>query len=126
MWRTLMAAGLGALLLSCGGGIDSYADAVDAQAEIMQEMVSVLEGVTDEASAEKAAGKIEALGTEMAEIAALIPDLPRPSREELEAIGQQQREQGREFQNKTAAQMMKLAQYPVLADAWTRAMSNMR
>lgn len=108
------------------GGIDSYADAVDAQAEIMNEMISVLEGVTDEESANDAAGEIEALGTRLAEVASLIPDLPRPSMEELEEIGQQQRAQGREFQNKAAAQMMKLAEYPSLADAWTRAMSKIR
>lgn len=92
----------------------------------MNEMVSVLEGVTDEESANDAAGEIEALGTRLAEVASLIPDLPRPSMEELEEIGQQQRAQGREFQNQAAAQMMKLAGYPSLADAWTRAMSKIR
>ena len=126
MWRNLMVAGMGALLAACGGGIDSYADAVNAQAEIMEEMVSVLEGVTDEKSADAAADEIEALGKRLMEIGALMPELPRPSMEEMEAIAQKQREQGREFQNKAAAQMMKLAEYPSLANAWTRAMSNMR
>lgn len=126
MWRFLMATGAGLLLASCGGGIDSYEDAIEAQAEIMNEMVSVLEGVDDDASAEKAAGKIEALGTRLGEIAMMMPDLPQPSREELQEIREERQEMGREFQNTAAAQMMKLAEYPALADAWTRAMTNMR
>ncbi|MDJ0926635.1 MAG: hypothetical protein QNJ73_03205 [Gammaproteobacteria bacterium] len=123
MWRTLMVAGVALLIASCGG-VDSYEDAVNAQTEIMMEMLEILEGVDDEASAEKAAGRIEALGTQLAEIAKQMQEMPRPSIEELQEIGEQQRARTMEIQQKAVPQMMKLAQYPALREAWTRAFQN--
>ena len=123
MWRTLTIVSVALVCASCGG-VDSYEDAVNAQTDIMAEMLEVLEGVDDEASAEKAAGKIEALGTQLAEIAKQMQEMPRPSMEELQEIGQKQRARTQEFQEKAVPQMMKLAQYPALREAWMRAFQN--
>lgn len=127
MRRVLMAAVAGVLCVSCGGGgISSYEDGMKAQAEIMEEMVDVLEGVKDQASAEKAASEIEALGTRMADVIAQVRTLPPPSREQMQDIAEKYGADGREFQTKAAAQMMKLAEYPALSEAWMRVMSNMQ
>ncbi len=112
------------LVCACGGGIRSYEDGARAQAKIMKEMVSVLETVEDEASANKAASKIEDLGTQLTELSKQIAKLPRPSHEELQKISQNMGTEQQEFQKEAMPQMMKLAKYPVLSQAWSRAMAN--
>ncbi len=92
----------------------------------MHDMISVLRDVDDESSAEKAAGKIEALGERLAEISSQLAELPRPDANEMLDIAQKQRGDMQAFQQDAATQMMKLAQYPVLMDAWMRAMENIR
>lgn len=114
-----------ALCVSCGGGVSSYEEGIEMQADIMEEMLEVLEDVDDEASAEKAAGKIEALGTRLTEVAKQIQQLPEPSMDELQRIAKGQSDKRRDFQEKAGTQMMKLAQYQSLRDAWMRALSNM-
>jgi len=126
MWRAILVITLGLGLSACGGGIGSYEDGMDAYAEVMEEMVDVLEGVTDESSAEKAAGKIEKLGNRLAEITAQVAELPPPSSAEMQALAERQREKMQSFQQNAATQMMKMAQYPALMDAWMRAMENMQ
>ena len=125
MWRIMTITTAALLCVSCGGGIDSYEDAIDAQAEVMEEMIGVLEGVDDEASAKKASGKIEELGTRLGEIAKQVQALPAPTPEEMQEIAQKQMAQSQEFQRNAQSQMMKLAQYPSLMEAWMRAMQNM-
>ncbi|MDH4048967.1 MAG: hypothetical protein OEW68_15515 [Gammaproteobacteria bacterium] len=115
---------LGFLCASCGGGINSYEDAANAQAEIMSEMIDVLEGVTDQASADRAAGKIEDLGNRLADVIGQLRDLPEPTASEITAMSRKQGARMQEFQSKAMPQMMKLAEYPVLFEAWTRAMEN--
>ncbi len=126
MKQLFFVASLALLCNACGGGIDSYSEGARAQADIMREMIEVLEDVDDEDSAEDAAGEIEALGVRLREISIQVSELPRPSAEEMQAIIREQSESQREIQLKTAEQMMKLAQYESLTNAWTRAMSNMR
>ncbi|MBT8090276.1 MAG: hypothetical protein KJO01_08725 [Gammaproteobacteria bacterium] len=114
------------LVAACSGGIGSYEDGIEAQAEVMQEMLGVLEKVDDESSAKKAAGDIEALGNRLAEISGQMRELPRPDASEMRDIMQKHSAAMQEFQQDVGAQMMKLAEYPVLTDAWMRAMGNMR
>lgn len=126
MRRFLMATVVGLMCASCGGGgISSYEDGMEAQVKIMEEMVDVLEGVTDEASAEKASSEIEALGSRIGDVIAQLQELPEPTTEEMQEIAAKYGEQGQEFQKRAASQMMKLAEYPSLGEAWTRAMANM-
>ena len=125
MKRIFTAAIVTISLASCGGGINSYEDAMNAQADLMGQMIKVLEGVNDEKSAEKAASKIETIGEQMAEIAKKVQDLPRPSMEEMQKLSKKQMEKSRALQG-DAQQMMKLAQYPALGEAWTNAMMKAR
>ena len=120
---TLMAVGL--ILSSCGGGIDSYEDGMEAQADLMEEMISVLKGVEDEDSANKAAARIEEIGAKMADIANRVSALPRPDAEEMQELADKQRDRMRSIQQDATEQMMKMAQYPVLRDAWMKAMRDM-
>ena len=126
MLRVMTISALSLILTACGGGIDSYEEGLEAQAELMREMIGVLEDVNDEASAKKAAGKIESLGSRMGEIAMQVSELPQPDAQEMQEIAKQQRAAMQEFQQDTMAQMMKLAQYPVLQEAWMNAMSKTR
>lgn len=126
MWRTISVITLGLTIFGCGGGISSYEDGFDAYAEAMKEMVGVLEDVTDESSANKAAGKIEDLGNRLADITAQMADLPRPDAKEMQEIAKKQRAEMQAFQQDAATQMMKMAEYPVLLEAWMRAMEKMK
>jgi hypothetical protein len=119
----------GLIVAACGGdggSIDSYEAGVEAHTKVMTEMVKVLEGVTDEASANKAAAEIEELGGRLASISAQMAEIPRPDAAVLQKLAKQRRAEGMAFQERAAAQMEKLAQYPVLLEAWTRAMDTMR
>ncbi len=126
MLRVIILMSFGLIISACGGGIDSYEEGLEAQAELMQEMISVLEDVTDEASAKKAAGKIESIGGRMQDIAMQVAELPKPNAKEMQEIAKKQRKEMEAFQQNAMAQMMKLAQYPVLQDAWMSAMENTR
>lgn len=124
MLRAFTLISIGLVISACGGGIDSYEEGLEAQSKLMQEMISVLEDVTDEASAKKAAGKIESIGGRMGEIAMQISELPQPNAKEMQEIAKMQRREMQAFQQNAMAQMMKLAQYPVLQKAWMNAMEN--
>ncbi len=126
MWRLVSVIASALLITACGGGIGSWEEGIEAQSEIMHDMISVLRDVDDESSAEKAAGKIEALGERLAEISSQLAELPRPDTNEMLDIAQKQRGDMQAFQQDAATQMMKLAQYPVLMDAWMRAMEKIR
>lgn len=126
MLRVMTVIALSLILTACGGGIDSYEEGLEVQAELMREMIGVLEGVEDEASAEKAAAKIESLGSRMGDVAMQISELPTPDADEMQEIARQQRAAMQEFQQDSVAQMMKLAQYPVLQEAWMNALSKTR
>lgn len=126
MRKVIALATFSLLIAACGGGIDSYEEGMDAYSELMQEMVGVLEDVDDESSAEKAAAKIEKLGDRMAEITAQVAELPRPNAQEMQELANSQMANMQAFQQDAAAQMMKMAEYPVLMEAWMRAMSKMQ
>ena len=124
MSRILMVAVLGLLFAACGGGIDSYEDGMEAQLEIMEEMMDVLADVTDQASAKAATPRIEALGNRLAEVTAQIRALPKPETEALQEIGKSQSKRTQEFLEKLVTQQMKLAEYPELKEAFARASAN--
>ena len=126
MWRVIFLAIVGLQCIACSGGISSYEEGVEAQSEVMEEMLSILEGVTDEASAEAASSEIEALGNRLADIAQQFQELPEPTAGEIQEMQRRQQARQQDFQNRAVPQMMKLAQYKSLSDAWTRALMNMQ
>ncbi|MGA8206133.1 MAG: hypothetical protein WB812_16585 [Woeseiaceae bacterium] len=125
MRRAATLIALGLILSSCGGRVDSFEEGMEAQADLMEEMIDVLKGVDDEASAKQAAGRIEEIGARMAEIAKRISALPRPDAEEMQKLAEKQRDRMRSIQQDATKQMTKIAQYPVLRDAWMKAMRDM-
>ena len=112
--------------VSCSSNIGSYEEGIQAQQEVMEKMINVLESVNDDASAKSAAGKIEELSTRMLEIATQIAKLPKPNAKEMQEIAKKMGKQKRELSQKAATQMMKLAKYKPLGEAWTNAMKNMK
>lgn len=124
MWRIAVITLSGLVITSCGGGIGSYEDGMEAQADLMGEMISVLKGVDDEASANKAADRIEEIGGKMAEIANQMKELPRPDAKEMQELAKKQRAKMQAIQQEAMQQMVKIAQYPVLQDAWMNTMNN--
>jgi len=126
MRRIITMLALGLIISACGGGISTYEEGMNAYADVMEEMVGVLDSVTDKSSAENAAGKIEALGNRLGKITSQLADLPRPDAKEMQELAKNQRARMQDVQQDAAAQMMKVAEYPVLLDAWMRAMENMR
>ena len=74
----------------------------------------------------EAAAEIEDLGRRLASISAQMAELPRPDAAQVQELAKQRRAEGMAFQERAAAQMEKLAQYPALLEAWTRAMDTMK
>ena len=126
MWRILGVTIVCLLCTACSNSISSYEEGIEAQAEIMAQMVSVLEGVTDQESADKATARIEALGDQLAEVTAQVKGLPQPTLKEMQEIAQNQRAQQEELQKNAVSQLMKLDQYDSLHKAWTRALAKLR
>jgi len=117
---------VGALLLlcvACGDSIDSHEDAMEAQIDVMDEMIEILEGVTDAASAKGAIPDMEALGKRMAEIAEQVKKLPQPTMEEMQSMQSDYMTRLQDSQKKVYATLSKLSEYPELSRAMTRAMA---
>ena len=114
------------LCAACGGSVDSHDDAMAAQIDLMEEMIEVLEGVTDEASADAAIPDMQALGKRGAEIAAQVKKLPQPSMKEMQAVQKKHAKRMQGMQQTLGQQFQKLAKYPKLGKAATEAMSGMK
>ena len=117
--KILSIAVLVALCVACGDSIDSHEDAMEAQIDVMDEMIEILEGVTDEASAKGAIPDMEALGKRMAEIAEQVKKLPQPTMEEMQAMQSDYMKRLQDSQKKVYATLSKLAEYPELSRAMT-------
>ena len=115
---------LGLLCAGCGGGVDSYEDGMEAQADVMEEIVEILEGVDDEASAGEAASEIEALGERLAEIDSQMQKLPPPTMDEMQEFAREHGKRRHELQQKASAQLAKLGEYEALRRAFSRAMAS--
>lgn len=127
MRRIVAVVGLGLVMAACsGGGVNSYEDGIKAQSKAVEDLIGVLKGVDDQASAEAAVAKIEKLGDRLAEIAQQMAELPKPSPEELRQLAEQQMAKPTELLGQSSDQLRKLGEYPVLADAWTRAMAKLK
>lgn len=117
---------LGLFLVACGGSVSDHDEAMEAQMDLMEEMVGILEGVTDKASAEKAKPEMEALGKKAQKLAEEIEKLPQPDQAELKRLQEKYQPRMEEFQKKAMEHMMKLMTYPELSEATQKAMSGMK
>ena len=122
MFQRLVSVAALAVLIACGGSIDSQEDAREAQIDVMEEMLDVLEGVDDEASAKDAVPDMEKLGERLAEIAEAVQKLPQPTQEEMMELQKKYAGKEAELQKKMQTEMSKLMKYPELAQAMTNAM----
>lgn len=113
------------VVLFCGlGGCKSKHEAVaDDMTAVMSEMCDILDGVTDQASAEAAVPKIEQLGTRMKDIVERAKALGTPPKEEQERIQKKMTDQQQKLQARMQANGQKMAQYPVLMQAFMKMMT---
>ncbi|HKL64221.1 MAG TPA: hypothetical protein VJ883_12680 [Woeseiaceae bacterium] len=101
--------------------VAAYEEAIDAQREVVGELTAVLEGVTDEASAEAAAPRIEELSRELQSLAMRINAIPQLPYAEQQRISEE-RAGSTAARRERGKQMLKIEQYPVLKEAWARGM----
>lgn len=120
---------MGAVVLAaCGAGPGddagpgTYEDALDRQSRLIAELTSALAEVTDEASAEAAAPRIEELSAQLQRLAVHINEMPPRSFEESQRLTEERAAGRAESRRESARQMRKIEQYPVLQEAWKRGM----
>lgn len=104
-----------------GDDVMAYEQALDAQRKLVAEITGVLEGVTDEASAAAAAPRIEELSGELQRLATHLNAMPQLPYAEQQRITQE-RAGSTAARRAAGKQMLKIEQYPVLKDAWSRGM----
>jgi hypothetical protein len=114
---TTLVLGLG--LAACGGG--DHEAIIEEQADLMDEMLDILEGVTDEASAKEAAKKLEALAEDMQALAKRAEELGEPTPEQQKRLEEISKERQADAQKRMQAIMTKLMQYPELGEAFSKA-----
>ncbi len=95
-------------LVGCGG--DPYAAVLEDGKAAQAELIGILESVTDTASAEQAATKIEAMGEKMRDITARQDALPEPTAEQAEALAAEAMED--DMTAKVGGEMMRIMQIP--------------
>ena len=69
---------------------------------------------------------IESLGERLADVASQMRELPQPEFEEMQALMSKHGKRMQQFQGEASAQLMKLAKYPELMEAYTKAVANTR
>jgi len=117
---TMTAAFLGLVLSACGG--DSHEAIVEDQADLMDEILDILEDVDDQASAKEAAKKIEALSEDMAALAKRAQEMGEPTPEQQKRFEEIMKPR----QERMQAVMMKMMQYPELGQAFSKAGESMQ
>ncbi len=109
---------LGVVLGACG---DSHEAVMDDQQSIMEEIFDVIEDVEDEESAKEAAGEIEALVLELADLQKRAQELPKPSEEELKEMQAKAFELAKEHGERSRTFSGKIMKYPALMEAFSKA-----
>ena len=113
------------LCLGCGG-VDSQADAVEAGLDLQEEMIEILEGVTDRESAEEAAKAFQDLIERAEELARQMAELPDPTVEEMKKILEDNEQRMQELQERMMAVVQKIQRYPELQQAFQKAMAGVQ
>lgn len=119
-FRIIMtAAVLGLVLSACGG--NSHEAIVDEQFDLMDEMIEILDGVTDQESAKEAAKKLEALGEDMQALAKRAEEMGEPTPEQQKKLEEIAKKRQEEYSKKMQGVMTKMMQYPELGQAFSKA-----
>lgn len=121
VWKLSTIGLLALLCVACGKKIETHADAGEANLEIYEDMIEILEGVTDEASAKDAIPEMEEIGRRIAEVQKAIKDLPQMTKEDIDAMSEMAKKT-QVKQREVQQQFAKLGQYPELMQAVQNAM----
>ena len=119
-FRIIMSAAvLGLVLSACGG--DSPESIAEEQFDLMDEMLDILEGVTDQDSAKEASKEMEALAKKMADLEKRMEKMPDPTPEQQKRLAEIAKEHQEEFGKRMQEVMSKMMQYPELGEAFSKA-----
>lgn len=100
------------LLTGCGG--DTHEGLANETVGLLNEFATVLDGVSDEASAKAAVPKLEAISTKLSEMKKRVDALPKLSEAENKALEDKMQKEMGTFMGKFMGAAMKLANKPEL------------
>ena len=103
-----------ALLAGCGG--DSHEAVMDDMIAQMNKVTAVLKTVKDEASAEAAKPKLEAIGKDMKKLKERADKLGDPAKEKEEALKTKYEEKMKEAMTGLMQEMMRIGMNPKLGE----------
>jgi len=103
---------------ACGGSIDNHEDAAEESLSILEDMVVVIDKVTDSESAEEASDALEDLSDRAKELAEQVKALPKQSAEEQKALEKKFKPRLQALMSKLMAAGQKFQQYPALGKAF--------
>jgi len=106
--------GLALIALACAACGDSHEKVMEDQLDLMEEMVAALEGITDQASADRATAQIKDLEPRRKELEARMAKLGTPTEEQQNAFKEKHGERLQKIFQRFMALMMKSQQYPEL------------
>ena len=113
------------LCVGCGG-IDSQEDAMEAGLDLQEEMVEILEGVTDKDSAEDAAEEFKDLIERAQELGKKMAELPAASAEEIKQFMDDNKGRMEDIQKRMMAVFQRISKYPELQQAMQKAMAGVK
>lgn len=116
MWLALLASAVGMTLMGCGG-TPKTPDAVgEAMLKTMEKMSTVLEKVTDKASAQKARPELEKLTKKGKELGEKMKELEKAmTQEQKDALEKKFSDRGQKIMEKLGPAMMKIMMDPEIA-----------
>lgn len=99
---------------------------MEASLDLQEEMLEILEGVTDKESAKEAAEDIKELTERAQELAKKVAELPEPSAEEIKEMTEKYKGRMEEIQKRMMAAMQPILQYPELSQAMQKANADLK
>ena len=108
------------------GGIDSQEEAMAAGLDLQEEMVEILEGVTDKGSAEDAAEEFKDLIERGQELGKKMAELPAASAEEIRQFMDDNKGRMEDIQKRMMAVFQRISKYPELEQAMQKAMAGVK
>lgn len=115
---------LGAILLGLALGacsVDPHEALLDEQFDLLEEILDVMEGVTDEASSKEAAREIEALGEKLVDVQKRMSEMDYPTPEQRKRFQRLFEPREAELKRRLRGLDPKVMHYSELMDAFTKA-----
>jgi len=96
------------LIAGCGPDLSSHEGVLDARLDLLEEMVVILEGVTDVDTAKAARSKMEALKGRMEEIEKAAKEIGNPPKDEDKRLEEKYKSRAMELQKRLMAAIGKI------------------